>query len=219
MKVSRKYRPQLHQESDVEGTECQDGCENLPDSGDQVINNISLEEARFIESRMLDIFERIDEKTVSRIISQMDYLVGFDDKSPITIRINCGGGNMLDGFAIYDVIRMFSRRGTPIRTIALGKCCSMAVPIFLAGDFRNCLPNTSFMMHDASAMLQENTDLTSAEMIDMVEEFERLEEMHVNILARRTGLSKSRWTELTKNLRKDWFFGKKRAKELGFLTK
>ncbi|MEK6880101.1 MAG: ATP-dependent Clp protease proteolytic subunit, partial [Nanoarchaeota archaeon] len=65
-------------------------------------------------------------------------------KKPIRIFLNCEGGNISDGFAIYDAL---TQSKCHITTIGIGVIESMGIIIFLAGKERYCYPNCRFMNH------------------------------------------------------------------------
>lgn len=67
-----------------------------------------------------------------------------DDKI-IELDINCPGGNVIEGLAIYDKLR--SMEGCTIISNAIGECSSMATVIFLAASQRISQPNTRFCVH------------------------------------------------------------------------
>ena len=54
-------------------------------------------------------------------------------REPILIFINSFGGGVYDGIAIIDAIKQSK---TPVTTICIGSCMSMALWIFLAAEYK-----------------------------------------------------------------------------------
>lgn len=66
-------------------------------------------------------------------------------KAPIEIILNSPGGNVVDGYAIYDLISSLKNHVT-IRV--LGEASSMGSIILQAGDRRVIAPNAVLMLHE-----------------------------------------------------------------------
>lgn len=73
-----------------------------------------------------------------------------EDGFPLTMMINSAGGNVIDGWAIIDVMEM-SR--LPVSTVAIGEIGSMGVLIFSAGTkgLRVLTPSAMIMAHQFSS--------------------------------------------------------------------
>ncbi len=69
---------------------------------------------------------------------------GFERK-PIRFFINSFGGSVYDGLALVDVIR---HSKTPVHTICVGSCMSMAFWIWLSGATRLIGESATLMFHD-----------------------------------------------------------------------
>lgn len=66
----------------------------------------------------------------------------------ITVNINSGGGDVIEGFAIYDYLQSLKKSGHYITTVGQGIVGSIATVIFQAGDKRELHPNTEFFIHN-----------------------------------------------------------------------
>lgn len=84
--------------------------------------------------RDLLLSDRISQGTVKDIIKDI-FEINFDDdekeeiykdweRKPIQLFINSYGGSVYDGLALIDVIK---RSKTPVHTVCIGSCMSMAV--------------------------------------------------------------------------------------------
>lgn len=68
----------------------------------------------------------------------------------IRVRINCIGGDVEEGFAIYAELRRYAaEHNAKITTLAEGRCASIATVIFLAGDERITTEYTQPFVHNA----------------------------------------------------------------------
>jgi ATP-dependent protease ClpP protease subunit len=92
----------------------------------------------------------------------------------ITLLINSFGGDIVEAFAIIDVMK---RSQIPIRTVGLGQVCSSALMIFMCGQqpYRQLSANTAVMSHHWSsewsgkahdfASVRRDFDLTTQRML------------------------------------------------------
>lgn len=190
--------------------------ENLPDTQTETINKYDLEEF-LMDRRIIDINRTVDAKSVQHWINQIDMLCAIS-KDPILFRINSNGGNLDDGLALYDVIRMYADAGVQMDAIVLGKCCSMATVILLACDRREALPNTSFMVHSASLSMGA-AHFAATDAINLASGAKRSNNKIARIYASRAGDTLKAWNDFLNELVHDYYFDCKEAKKLGFLTR
>ena len=84
-------------------------------------------------------------------INRLDASIEKKDKDykrdPIRLYINSPGGEATEGFALISAMELSK---TPIHTINMGECSSMAFLISIAGDKRFALPYSEYLMHDGS---------------------------------------------------------------------
>ena len=130
--------------------------------------------------RKIYLYDEIDRHTVLEVVKYIDELEK-ESKKPVEIEINSEGGLCYDGMALYDRIR---RSDCEINTIATGLVGSMALVIYLAGDYRYITENCKILNHEGSDELEGKA---SALKIG-IEETLNLEEQLVSIIAERTGL-------------------------------
>lgn len=69
------------------------------------------------------------------------------DDNTITLRINCPGGNVWEGWRMYDALR---QSGKEITAIVEGMCASMATVILMAApkERRKAYPHAAFLIHN-----------------------------------------------------------------------
>ena len=68
-----------------------------------------------------------------------------EDDKEINMQINCPGGNCIEGFAIYDLMR--SLENHTITAEVIGECSSMATIVLLAASRRKAHPNARICIH------------------------------------------------------------------------
>lgn len=90
--------------------------------------------------------EDISTDASNLLIAQLLYLESLDDKKPISMYINCPGGSVLAGLAIYDTMQHLK---CPVSTIVVGHAMSFGLVLLTAGDkgLRYALPHARLMMH------------------------------------------------------------------------
>ena len=105
----------------------------------------------------------------------------------ITMIVSTYGGEVLEMFAIYDMMRMAKSDGIDIQTIGLGKVMSAGVAILAAGTKgkRKVSRNCRLMLHQASA----GTMGSVFNMENELEEVKVLQEMYVRCVAENSNLS------------------------------
>ena len=147
-----------------------------------------------------------------------------DDKQ-IDLVFNCRGGNCIDGWAIYDLLRQ--QEGCTITALIEGECSSMASVILLAAakENRKAYPNAHLCIHNP-AFMWLNTDwyerLTAdaleatADKIKAQADLLRTEQQHIlDVYVERTGGNAE---ELQALMDKDIYVDMQQAQALGFIT-
>lgn len=105
--------------------------------------------------RDLLLSDRISQGTVKDIIKDI-FEINFDDdekeeiykdwkRKPIQLFINSYGGSVYDGLALIDVIK---RSKTPVHTVCIGSCMSMALWVWLSGAKRFVGESATLMFHE-----------------------------------------------------------------------
>lgn len=146
---------------------------------DERLGQVNVNQAD-LERRMIYLCEDIDEDTAGRFMTAFHVMDDHDDK-PISVILNTGGGNVCDGFAIYDTIR-FAK--SEVLVIGTGAVQSMGVVIMQAADRRLLMPSTSVMIHDLSIGLG---DVSMTGLRAEVSDMEMKERQVMEILAAASG--------------------------------
>ena len=138
-----------------------------------------------------------------------------EDDQKIELRLNCRGGNVMEGWAIYDALRA---TGKEISAVIEGKCASMATIVLCAAkkELRSANPNSSLCIH--SPYIPEYT-LAGAYKADdlrnIANDLDNEHEKFLDIYVERTGANRE---ELDALMKEDKHVSMERAKELGFIN-
>ncbi|MFW5845756.1 MAG: ATP-dependent Clp protease proteolytic subunit, partial [Planctomycetota bacterium] len=82
-----------------------------------------------LRQRKVYLGDEVDSELSNSIVQQLLYLEHEDGKAPVTLYINTPGGSIVDGMAIYDVIRQIS---CPVHAVVAGMAASMG-SVILSG--------------------------------------------------------------------------------------
>lgn len=96
----------------------------------------------------------VDEAMAEYAIKGLEMLGTASKTLPIRLLLNTNGGDVLQGFAIYDAIRACP---APVHIEVFGAAMSMGAYILQAGDQRLMHPNATIMIHDGSPPNEGNT--------------------------------------------------------------
>lgn len=99
-----------------------------------------------VRGRHIFLTGKIDDDSAKAVIAQLMYLEQEAPNTPIRLHINSGGGKVQPGLAIRDVMSTLT---SPVHTICLGHCESMAAVLLAAGEpgHRSAMPNARIMIH------------------------------------------------------------------------
>lgn len=176
----------------------------------KIYNDIADEESKNMKLMFTGVgstcFKDIDEFLAS---------IPEDDKS-IDIRMNCRGGSVTEGWAIYDKLR---DSGKEISVTVEGLCASMATVLLLAApaERRFGLPNSEYLIH--APYIPEYTladSYRSEDLRAIADELEADTEKLLNLYVERTGAAGE---ELASIMVEDKCISVTEAKRLGFISK
>lgn len=102
--------------------------------------------SRLLKERIIFIGTPINDEIASLIIAQVLFLESEDPEKDIHVYINCPGGHVTAGLAIYDTMQYVR---PDISTICIGQATSMGAILLAAGTNgkRFALPNARVMIH------------------------------------------------------------------------
>lgn len=146
-----------------------------------------------------------------------------DDKT-IDIHIHCRGGNVIEGWAIYDALR---HSGKEISATIDGECSSMATIVLLSApkERRKAYTNAHFCIHNPSATMYnldwsesltaDNIEKGAARLSKQAEQLRSEQDRILDLYVERTGTDRE---TLQAVMDKDVIYGMDKAIELGFIS-
>lgn len=183
---------------------------------DEKINNESFDsymDRKFIEQRKIIISGVVNQKLAERIIKLLFFLDGEDPKKPIIIIINCPGGDVFSGFAIYDVMRAIR---APVITLVTGFAASMGSIIMLGAKKgkRYATKNSKVLIHQpliAGVFEGRATDIEI-----QAKEIQETKDRIIKLYVEETGQSKDK---IAKDIEVDYWMTAELAVEYGLIDK
>lgn len=169
-------------------------------------------EDSFFNKRQIFMTDSVNADSANELIKQLLYLEQDNPEEEITLYINCPGGEVPSGLAVYDCIRLMH---APIRTVCTGMAASMGAILFLAGDKREMLPHTKIMIHDPSYGNHDICGMKPLEIQKEVDAIMKTREILCGIISERTGKTIDEVYEKTKT---DSYFNVEEAIEFGLAT-
>ncbi len=139
--------------------------------------------SRLLKDRIIFLGTPIDSMVANTVVAQLLLLDQQSRDQPIDIFINCPGGEVYAGLAIYDVMQYIS---APVHTNCVGIAMSMGSVILMAGAPGNrvSLPNSRIMIHAGSAGFPRSS-IPDLEV--MSKEFLKVRDILEDLYSRHTG--------------------------------
>jgi len=166
---------------------------------------------RLYRERILFLGQEIDDELANQIVGVLLYLDSEDTSKPIYLYINCPGGSVIAGLAIFDCINHIK---SDVITINLGLAASMASFIMAAGTKgkRLALPNSRIMIHQPMGGAQGQAQDIKVEAAQIM----RIRDNLVKMYSMMTGQTQER---IVKDLDRDNFMSAQEALEYGLVDK
>ncbi len=165
--------------------------------------------SRLLKDRIIFLGTPIYDEVANAVIAQMLYLQMEDPKKDIYLYINCPGGSVTAGMAIYDTMQFLS---CDVTTYCVGQAASMAAVLLAGGTKgkRNMLPHSSVMIHQPSGGAGgQASDISIA-----AKEILRWRSTLNEVLAKHTGQSIE---QIEKDSGRDYFMSAHDAKAYGIV--
>jgi len=135
-----------------------------------------------LKERIIFLGTPIDDHVANLVVAQMLFLDREDPDKDIRMYINCPGGSITAGLAMYDTMQIVS---APVSTICVGLAASMGTVLLSAGakGRRYALPNSTIHIHQPWGGAQGQAVDIEIEARRIMRERERLNQL----LAKHTG--------------------------------
>lgn len=160
-----------------------------------------------LKARIIFVGVPITDQVANLVVAQLLYLDSEDQDKPISLYINCPGGIVYHGLAIYDTMQQVR---APISTIAIGVTASMGTVLLAAGTkgHRYALPHATIHMHPAGG----STQGYAPDVEIQYKELKRVEDLLHELLAHHAGQPVER---ITADFDRDRFMTAEEAVEYG----
>ena len=167
--------------------------------------------SRLLSERVIFLGTPIDDDVANLIVAQLLHLEAEDDTADISLYINCPGGVVYAGLAIYDTMKFIR---PDVQTICCGVAMSMGSLILAAGTpgKRQSLPNARILIHQPSGGFQgqsSDIEIHARETIALRAQLDGL-------YAKHTGQSLE---QLRSDMERDRFMTPQEARDYGLVDK
>ena len=162
-----------------------------------------------LRERIIMLGSPIDDQVANLVVAQLLYLEREDSDKDISLYIQCPGGIINAGFAIYDTMQLIR---PDVCTICVGLAASMGTLLLAAGakGKRYTLPNSTIHMHQAMGGAQgQAVDVAIA-----AREIMRMQEKIRDILCKHTGQSLEK---IAHDTDRDFYLSAEQAVEYGIV--
>jgi len=167
--------------------------------------------SRLLRERVVFVGTAIDDNIANLVVAQLLHLEAEDPEKDIQMYINCPGGVVYAGLAIYDTMRFIK---PDVATICCGIAMSMGSLILAGGAAgkRAALPNSRILIHQPSGGFQGQATDIQIHAREALALRERIEEIY----ATHTGRAKD---EVSNDLERDRFFTPVEAADYGLIDR
>ncbi len=164
-----------------------------------------------LKERIIFLGSPINDQVANLIVAQMLYLDREDPEKEISLYINCPGGGIYPGLAIYDTMQQIR---APVSTIAVGWTASLGTVLLAAGTKgrRYALPHATIHMHPAGGQMggyAPDVEIQAKELL-------RMQGILHEILSHHTGQPIER---IARDFERDYYMNPQEAVEYGIIDK
>src|SRR5512136_1911856 len=158
-----------------------------------------------LRERIIILGTPINDQIANLVVAQLLYLDREDPDKDISLYINCPGGVISAGLAIYDTMQLIRPQ---VSTICIGLAASMGTVLLTAGTKgkRFALPNATIHLHQALGGVQGQAVDIEIEAREIL----RIRDLLNDVLKRHTGLSDE---DINKYTDRNFYMTPERAKE------
>ena len=165
--------------------------------------------SRLLKERIIFLGTPINSEVANVVVAQLLLLDSQSNEQPIQIYINCPGGEVYAGLAIYDTMQHIH---APISTICVGMAMSFGSVILMSGNKgrRFALPHSRVMIHQGSSGFRGNTpdvEIQAREILHLRDVMAELYEKHTN----------QDRDKVLKDMERDYFMAPVEARDYGII--
>jgi ATP-dependent Clp protease, protease subunit len=167
--------------------------------------------SRLLNERIIFLGTPIDDQIANLIVAQLLHLESEDPDKDISIYVNCPGGSIYSGLAVYDTMQFIKPE---IQTICIGIAMSMGSLLLTGGakGKRFSLPNSRLLIHQPTAGFEgQSTDIEihAREILNLRNRIDQIYSLH-------TGQS---FDQVHDDMERDRFFKPEDAVEYGLIDR
>jgi ATP-dependent Clp protease protease subunit len=165
--------------------------------------------SRLLRDRIVFLGTPLTDEVANVIIAELLFLEAEDPDKDISLYINCPGGVVTAGLAVYDTMQYIK---PDISSICMGQAASMGALLLAAGtkNKRYALPNSRIMIHQPLGGVQgQATDIGI-----QAKEIMRMKAKMNELMAKHTGQPLSK---IEKDTDRDFFMTAEEAKAYGLV--
>ena len=165
--------------------------------------------SRLLKERIVFIGTPIDDTIANLTIAQLLFLEAEDASKDIQLYVNCPGGIVSSGLAIYDTIQYIK---CDVSTTCIGMAASMGAILLAAGTKgkRFALPHSRIMIHQPEGGFQGQ----ASDIEIHAKEILRIRKMLNDVLAKHTGQTADK---IGKDTDRNYFMSADEAKAYGLI--
>jgi ATP-dependent Clp protease, protease subunit len=115
--------------------------------------------SRLLNERIIFLGQPVDDQVANLVVAQLLHLEAADPDRDISMYVNCPGGHVYAGLAIYDTMQFIA---PDVQTTCCGIAMSMGALLLAGGTAgkRSSLPNGRMLIHQPSGGFQgQSTDI------------------------------------------------------------
>ena len=165
--------------------------------------------SHLLGQRIIFLGTPIDDQIANLIVAELLHLESEDPGKGISVYINCPGGSVYAGLAIYDTMQFVKPE---IATTCVGSAMSLGALLLAAGakGKRTALPNAKILLHQLWGEFEGEV----AELEIQAREAIALKRWMEEIIARHTGQALEK---VAKDMERDYFMTAKEAEQYGII--
>ncbi len=167
--------------------------------------------SRLLNERIIFLGTPIDDQIANLIVAQLLHLESEDPDKDISIYVNCPGGSIYSGLAIYDTMQFIK---PDVQTICVGIAMSMGSLLLTGGTKgkRFALPNSRLLIHQPSAGFEGQSTEIEIHAREILKVRDRIDEIY----ATHTGQTLE---QVHQDMERDRFFKAEEAVEYGLIDR
>ena len=165
--------------------------------------------SRLLNERIIFIGGPVDDELANLTIAELLHLESEDPDKDISLYLNCSGGSVYDGLAIYDAMQFIK---PDVSTICIGMAMSLGALLLAAGakGKRMALPNAKILIHQVWGGFEGQASDIEIQARELIALKRRMEE----IVAQHTGQPREK---VSKEMERDYFMTAAEAVEYGII--